>query len=283
MAVVVAATLLAVAPLLLAGEAGPPPVASTPYVRAEDAAATVYNLAVFFGLLVGATVLIYVIFSRRRLMSLFVSLTWFLLSVGVVQFYAVLYYWSGLIGDTAALLLLWLSFPFGVAVLYMVKKRRGDVVLGFLSSLAGAMFAWLLPEATVAALLAALPIYDYFMVSRGLLGKLIKRSREAATPGSKGGGASADSPLFGFVVRMKSLSLGTGDFVVYAAALTFIAARVIHQSRLAALLSVGAGAALIYLGLRLTVAVFVKRWGYGPALPIPMLLLSPLLALALLE
>jgi Presenilin. len=79
------------------------------------------------------------------------------------------------------------------------------------------------------------------------------------------------------VVRLKTLSLGVGDFVVYSMALTFVAMRLAAYGREAALIAIGLGAVLIYFGLMLTVEVFLRRWGYGPALPIPMLLLSPLM------
>jgi hypothetical protein len=256
-------------------------VESTPYVRAEDAGATMYNLALFFVLLVAATAVIYIMFTRRRLLSLFLSFIWFVLSVGVFQFYVIMYYWAGFIDEVNAVRLMWASLLFGALTVFLLRRRRGDLLLGFLGSLAGAMFVWLLPPATVVALLAALPIYDYVMVSKGLLGKMVRRSREMSPPSAGGGeGGKADTPLFGFVVRLKTLSLGVGDFVVYSMALSFLATRLVEYGRDTALIAVGLGAVLIYFGLMLTVEVFLKRWGYGPALPFPMLLLSPLIALA---
>jgi len=59
-----------------------------------------------------------------------------------------------------------------------------------------------------------------------------------------------------------------------------LAMRLMEYGRDTALIAVGLGAVLIYFGLKLTVEVFLKRWGYGPALPFPILLLSPLIALA---
>jgi hypothetical protein len=53
-----------------------------------------------------------------------------------------------------------------------------------------------------------------------------------------------------------------------------------QYGREAALAAVGVGAVLIYLGILLTERVFLRKWGYGPALPFPMLLLSPLIAAA---
>jgi hypothetical protein len=221
--VVVLAVLLGNGPAFIGRRIEALPVEPTPYAKAEDAGATMYNLALFFVLLVAATVVIYLLFTRRRLLSLFLYFIWFVLSVGVFQFYVILYYWSGVIDETNAVRLMWISLLFGGFVVFLLHKRRGDLLLGFLGSLAGVMFVWLLPPATVVALLSALPIYDYVMVRRGLLGKIVRRSREMSPPSAGGGeGGKADTPLFGFVVRLKTLSLGVGDFVVYSMALSFL-------------------------------------------------------------
>lgn len=275
---VVLAVLLGNGPAFIGRRIETLPVEPTPYAKAEDAGATMYNLALFFVLLVAATVVIYLLFTRRRLLSLFLYFIWFVLSVGVFQFYVILYYWSGVIDETNAVRLMWISLLFGGFVVFLLHKRRGDLLLGFLGSLAGVMFVWLLPPATVVALLSALPIYDYVMVRRGLLGKIVKKAKEEL-PVAAGRG-KADTPLFGFVVRLKTLSLGVGDFVTYSMALSFLATRLMQYGREAALAAVGVGAVLIYLGILLTERVFLRKWGYGPALPFPMLLLSPLIAAA---
>ncbi|AKT34299.1 hypothetical protein PYWP30_00652 [Pyrobaculum sp. WP30] len=278
--VVVLAVLIGTGPAFISQRTEALPVEPTPYVKAEDAGATIYNLALFFVLLVTATAVIYIMFTRRRLLSLFLSFIWFVLSVGVFQFYVIMYYWAGFIDEVNAVRLMWASLLFGALTVFLLRRRRGDLLLGFLGSLAGAMFVWLLPPATVVALLAALPIYDYVMVSKGLLGKMVRRSRQMSPSAGGGEGGKADTPLFGFVVRLKTLSLGVGDFVVYSMALSFLAMRLMEYGRDTALIAVSLGAVLIYFGLKLTVEVFLKRWGYGPALPFPMLLLSPLIALA---
>jgi hypothetical protein len=275
---VVLAVLLGNGPAFIGRRIEALPVEPTPYTKAEDAGATMYNLALFFVLLVAATVVIYLLFTRRRLLSLFLYFIWFVLSVGVFQFYVILYYWSGVIDETNAVRLMWISLLFGGFVVFLLHKRRGDLLLGFLGSLAGVMFVWLLPLATVVALLSALPLYDYVMVRRGLLGKIVKKAKEES-PVAAGRG-KADTPLFGFVVRLKTLSLGVGDFVTYSMALSFLATRFMQYGREAALAAVGVGAILIYLGLLLTERVFLRKWGYGPALPLPMLLLSPLIVFA---
>ncbi len=275
---VVLAVLLGNGPAFIGQRIEALPVEPTPYAKAEDAGATVYNLALFFVLLVAATAVIYLLFTRRRLLSLFLYFIWFVLSVGVFQFYVILYYWAGVIDETNAVRLMWISLLFGGFVVFLLHKRRGDLLLGFLGSLAGVMFVWLLPPATVVALLSALPIYDYVMVRRGLLGKIVKKAKEES-PAAAGRG-KADTPLFGFVVRLKTLSLGVGDFVTYSMALSFLATRLMQYGREAALAAVGVGAVLIYLGLLLTVRIFLRKWGYGPALPFPMLLLSPLIVFA---
>ncbi|MCC6031850.1 MAG: hypothetical protein LM566_02905 [Pyrobaculum sp.] len=275
---VVLAVLLGNGPAFIGQRTEALPVEPTPYAKAEDAGATMYNLALFFVLLVAATAVIYLLFTRRRLLSLLLYFIWFVLSVGVFQFYVILYYWAGVIDKVNAVRLMWLSLLFGGFVVYLLRRRRGDLLLGFLGSLAGVMFVWLLPQATVIALLSALPVYDYVMVRRGLLGKIVEKAKEAS-PTAAGRG-KADTPLFGFVVRLKTLSLGVGDFVTYSMALSFLATRLMQYGREVALAAVGVGAVLTYLGLLLTVRIFLRKWGYGPALPLPMLLLSPLIVFA---
>ncbi|WP_245218370.1 hypothetical protein [Pyrobaculum islandicum] len=274
---VVIAVFIGVAPTILHGRIESPPVEISPYVNAEDNQTTLYNAFIFFALLIMATILIYVILPRRRLLKLLLSIIWFVLSTGVFQFYVILYYWNNLLDEVNAVRLMWASLLFGIFTVYLIHKRRGDLLLGFLGSLAGVMFVWLLPTTTIVALLTALPIYDYLMVNKGLLGRIVQKLRDGAvnTPGRK-----ADNPLFGFVVRLDNLSLGVGDFVVYSMALSFIAMRFLQYGRAVFIIALGLGAALIYLGLLLTVKIFLKRWGYGPALPFPILLLYPLVVFA---
>jgi len=275
------AALLGTLPLYVNPHVEKPQMDTAIYATAETPGATLYNLAVFFTLLVVATAAIYLLLTRRRLLNPFLYFVWFTLALGVVQFYAWLYYSYGILPPGPATWAILLSPAVGVLVVFLLSRRRGDLFLGFLGALAGSMFVWLLPSVTVLALLVALPVYDYLMVSRGLLGRLIKKAKEGAASGN---GATPpkgrDTPLFGFVVRLRTFSLGVGDFVVYSMALSFIAARLAAFGGAVALAAVALGVASIYAGLRLTVEIFLKRWGYGPALPLPMLLLSPLIAAA---
>lgn len=276
--IVVAAVLIGGVPSLVEKSTQYIPMGAGPYVKSEDIESTLYNLVVFFTLLLIATVLIYLLFSKRRILNIFLYTVWYLISVGVIQFYTILYYLSGLLNETIAVVLMPASFLIGGAVVYLVYKRRGDIILGLIGSLAGVMFVSLLPEMTIVMLLVALPIYDYIMVSRGLLGKLVKKSKESVV--NKDVDVNrGDTPLFGFVVRLKTLSLGVGDFVVYAMALSYIFINNLRLGLELAIFSLGVGAFLIYLGFVLTVEVFLKRWGYGPALPFPILALFPLILL----
>ncbi|MEM1925934.1 MAG: hypothetical protein QXR64_02635 [Pyrobaculum sp.] len=276
--IVVAAVLIGGVPFLVEKSIQYIPMGAGPYVKSEDIESTLYNLVVFFTLLLIATVLIYLLFSKRRILNIFLYTVWYLISVGVIQFYTILYYLSGLLNETIAVVLMPASFLIGGAVVYLVYKRRGDIILGFIGSLAGVMFVSLLPEMTIVMLLVALPIYDYIMVSRGLLGKLIKKSKESVV-NKDVDVKRGDTPLFGFVVRLKTLSLGVGDFVVYAMALSYIFINNLRLGLELAIFLLGVGAFLIYLGFVLTVEVFLKRWGYGPALPFPILALFPLILL----
>lgn len=276
--IVVAAVLIGGVPFLVEKSTQYIPMGAGPYVKSEDIESTLYNLVVFFTLLLIATVLIYLLFSKRRILNIFLYTVWYLISVGVIQFYTILYYLSGLLNETIAVVLMPASFLIGGAVVYLVYKRRGDIILGLIGSLAGVMFVSLLPEMTIVMLLVALPIYDYIMVSRGLLGKLVKKSKESVV-NKDVDVKRGDTPLFGFVVRLKTLSLGVGDFVVYAMALSYIFINNLRLGLELAIFSLGVGAFLIYLGFVLTVEVFLKRWGYGPALPFPILALFPLILL----
>jgi len=62
--VVVLAVLIGTGPAFIGQRTEALPVEPTPYVKAEDAGATMYNLALFFVLLVAATAVIYIMFTR---------------------------------------------------------------------------------------------------------------------------------------------------------------------------------------------------------------------------
>lgn len=287
------ASLLASLPYLASVAPPEAPPTPSPYAASEEPGATAYNAAVFFSMLLAATVGIYLALGRRRLLRALVYVVWFMLAVGVTQFYAVVYYLAGLLPEWAAEGAVLASPLAGAAVALMLWRGRGDMALGLLGGLAGGMLASVLPHATLLVIFALLPLYDFLMVYKGLLGRIIRRERaqRAAVqpapqpsphegPSSPQPGRGGDSPLFGFVVRLGRMSLGVGDFVTYTAALTYVTAGLSHRMGPAAAALLPLGLALIYLGLRLTVKVFLRRWGYGPALPFPMLLLSPLIALA---
>ena len=157
------AALLGTLPLYVRPYVEKPQMDTAIYATAETPGATLYNLAVFFTLLVVATAAIYLLLTRRRLLSLFLYFVWFTLALGVVQFYAWLYYSYGILPPGPATWAILLSPAVGVLVVFLLSRRRGDLFLGFLGALAGSMFVWILPSVTVLALLVALPVYDYLM------------------------------------------------------------------------------------------------------------------------
>jgi hypothetical protein len=276
-ALAASAAILGSLPALINTGARPVPLQPLPYSSSEGVETAAYNLAVFFSLLLAATVALYFLASRRRLVKLFSLFVWFALSTGILQFYAFLYYINGIVSERAAACAIAASPLLGASVAYLVYRERGDALLGILASLAGAMLAWLLPAATVVAILLSLAVYDYFMVNRGLLGRIIQRQLKMnQRPEGRG------LLIPGFTVRVKSAALGTGDFVAYGAMLTFVAVRASAHGVLAAAILLLLSALMIYAGLRLTLSLIVRARGYGPALTLPTALALPLIAVALL-
>lgn len=271
------AALLGALPYIAAPPAASQPVLpSAPYSQSQSVSATIYNVFLFIALVAAATVAVYFAIRFKRIFRAFIAAAWFMIVWGVSWAYAIKYYSCGLLPDWAAAALVYAPLALGPAVVLAVFKRRGDVAIAFLSALAGTMLVWMLPPPTVLALMVALPIYDLFMVYKGLLGRLIKKARgEVGRPDAPRG----EPPLFGLMAKVGDLSVGTGDFFAYSMALTTIGVKYSALGPLAAAGFMALGLALIYVGFKLTAELLLKRRGYAPALPIPMALVLPLILL----
>jgi len=262
------------APLLLHREVAVI-VEGSPYVQSHDLNSTVYNVVLFVSLLFVSTIAVYFVVRRKRLMRLFMYAVWFLIATGVTQFFAVLYYQTGALPAEVALALVYGSFAIGALVSWILKRGRGDLIIGLYSALAGDVFAWILPRQTLVALLVVLPIYDTIMVYKGLLGKIVSHGRRRASSSRE------ENILTGLMVRVGGLSVGTGDFVIYSMASSLVFTRYLEYGLFAALFGLFLSIISIYVGLVLTVELLIKRYGYAPALPIPICLMSPLILSAL--
>lgn len=273
-AIILLSALLGSLPYIVAPPAAQQQVLpSAPYSSSPTPEAAAYNVALFIAMAASATAIIYLLIRFRRAFKAFIAFAWFFITLGVSWAFAVKYYAAGLIPAWAADALAYAPFAAGPAVLYLIFKGRGDVAIAALSSLAGVMLTWVLPALTILALMGALAVYDLVMVYRGLLGALIKKVKERpqATRG--------EPPLFGLMAKVGDVSMGTGDFLVYTMASTMAGIKYSAYGPATAVVATALALSLIYVGFRLTKDLLLKRYGYAPALPIPLALVLPLLLL----
>ncbi|MEZ0249027.1 MAG: hypothetical protein ABWJ97_07110 [Thermoproteus sp.] len=276
-ALLLSAALLGVLPYLAApSQAAQQVLSAAPYSASNTTQAAAYNVGLFVALAATATVLIYLIMRFKRLFKLFIAAVWFLVILGVFWAYAIKYYACGLLPDLAAEALFYAPFVVAPLLIYGMFKWKWDASVAVLSALAGAMIVWILPPLTVLVLLAVLPVYDLLMVYWGLLGRIVKKAKEERRPQI---GAPREPPLLGLMARVGEVSVGTGDFFAYTAALTYIGVKYSQLGLVASISAMAVGLALIYAGFVLTVKLLLRRFGYAPALPIPLALIMPLLVL----
>lgn len=273
------AAILGTLPYLVApSQAGQQVLPSAPYAYSNNISSTLYNLSLFIILIVIATIFIYLLFHFKKLFKLFIAFAWAMIVWGVAWAYAIKYYYSGLLPDWGAEALFYSPIVSIPLVLYALFKGRSDWMVALLSSLAGTMMVWILPPLTVLALLAALPIYDAVMVYWGLLGRLIRKAKAEAPP-TPPGERPKEVPLLGLMAHVGDVSVGSGDFFAYTMALTYIGVKYALYGALVDLSLVLLGLILIYIGFLLTVKLLLKRYGYAPALPLPLAMLMPLILL----
>lgn len=279
MALLFAAGLLGALPYLYApSQASEQILPAAPYSPSNTASAAAYNTTLFISLAVAATVFIYLVMRYRKFFKVFIAAIWLLVIVGVFWAYDLKYYSCGLLPDWAAEALFYAPFAVAPAVIYAILKARLDQAVAVFSALAGAMVVWILPPLTVLALLAALPVYDLVMVYWGLLGRIVRKAKESA-PLQLPAGGPREPPLMGLMARVGEVSVGTGDFFAYTASITFIGIKFSQYGLIPSLAAMALGLVLIYAGFLLTVSLLLRRFGYAPALPIPMALVMPLLLL----
>ncbi|MEL9990384.1 MAG: hypothetical protein QXP98_01465 [Thermoproteus sp.] len=278
-ALLLSAALLGVLPYLAApSQASQQVLPAAPYSSSNTTQAAVYNVGLFVALAAAATVFIYLIMRFKKLFKLFVAAIWFLVILGVFWAYAIKYYTCGLLPDLAAEVLFYAPFVVAPLLIYGMFKWKWDTSVAVLSALAGAMVVWMLPPLTVLVLLAVLPLYDLLMVYWGLLGRIVKKAKEEL-PRHPQAEAPREPPLLGLMARVGEVSVGTGDFFAYTAALTYMGIKYSQLGPIASILVMAVGLALIYVGFVLTVRLLLRRFGYAPALPIPLALIMPLLVL----
>ncbi|MGC8582991.1 MAG: hypothetical protein ACP5MH_04600 [Thermoproteus sp.] len=278
-ALLFAAALLGTLPYLAApSQASEQVLPAAPYSSSNTAPAAAYNTTLFVSLAVVATVFIYLIMRYKKFFKIFIAAIWFLVILGVFWAYDLKYYACGLLPDAAAEALFYAPFAVAPAMIYAILKARLDPAIAVFSAFAGTMVVWILPPLTVLALLVILPVYDLVMVYWGLLGKIVKKAKEGALRGP-GPEAPREPPLLGLMAKVGEVSVGTGDFFAYAAALTFIGIKFSRYGLLPSLAAIALGVVLIYTGFLLTVRLLLRRFGYAPALPIPLALVMPLLLL----
>ena len=278
-ALLFAAALLGSLPYIITpSQASQQVLPAAPYSASNTAGAAAYNVGLFIGLAAIATAFIYLVMRYKKLFKAFIAVVWLLVITGIFWAYAVKYYACGLLPDYAAEALFYAPFVVAPFLIYAIFKWKWDLAIALFSALAGTMVVWILPPITIIALLLVLPIYDLLMVYWGLLGRIVRKAKEEL-PRQPQAGAPREPPLLGLMAKVGDISVGTGDFFTYSTALTYIGIKYSAFGPLASLLAIAAGLALIYTGFLLTVKLLLRRFGYAPALPIPIALVLPLLLL----
>jgi len=259
----------------------PEPDSAVVFSLEDSPQAALWNAAVVIALVVAYTYVALAIVGRGRLLELTVATVWFLGAMVTVWFYALLYYYAGILHPAAALVALFAAPVAAVPVALAVLKSGNSPLFGALGALFGAMVAQLFPRTTVLAVLAALAVYDLASAKWGPLNKLIERAVERRCPCevARPCGRGAQALLPGLLVRLGRRAIGVGDFFAYGMAATFIAVGAAKLGVAASLAMLAATLAAVYAGVRVTLK-WAEAEGAVPALSIPLAMLTPLLIAA---
>lgn len=256
----------------------PEPDSTVVFSLEDSPQAALWNAAVVVALVIAYTYVALAIVGRGRLFELVMATVWFLGAMAAAWFYALLYYYAGLLHPAAALAALFAAPIVTIPVAFTVLKSGNSPLFGALGALLGAMVAQLFPRTTVLTVLAALAVYDFASVKWGPLNKLIERAVECHCPceAARSCGRGAQALLPGLLVRLGKRAIGVGDFFAYGMAATFIAVGAAKLGVVTSLAMLAAALAAIYVGIRTTLK-WVEAEGAAPALPIPLAMLAPLL------
>jgi len=273
--IVAIAVAIGVAPHYVGTVKLPEPDSTALFSMEDSLQAALWNAAVVITLVIAYTYIALAVAGRGRLLELVMATVWFLGAMAAVWFYAILYYYAGLLHPAAALAAIFAAPVAAVPVALTVLRSGDSPLFGVMGALLGAMVAQLFPRTTVLAMLAALAAYDLVSAKWGPMNKLIERAVECRCPCGVAG-RGAQTPLPGLLVKLGERAVGVGDFVAYGMAATFIAVGATKLGVVASLAMLAAALVAIYIGLRATLK-WAEAEGAAPALPVPLAMLAPLL------
>ena len=236
----------------------PPPVRTLPPVvtfeeptTAPEVSSAPYLNVVVLLAAVGVSGTLFVVLLRKRpSLASVLSAALYLIVTGSSMSYLLLS--SGRIVAGSLTLTLVLSFGIGALCTYLVRRRTGllAALSGSLTgALGGLVIASIVPPFTSMVLMGAAAVFDLLMVWKGYLAMKGLRAEDFRT-------------IRGMVVEMRDASVGLGDLIFYAMAVS-VAVKVADTLTAAAVNSV------IVAGYYATLAL-LRRWDQVPGLSIPL-------------
>ncbi|MEM0375478.1 MAG: hypothetical protein QXP81_06735 [Nitrososphaerota archaeon] len=227
-----------------------PEVSSAPYLNATVLLAAVGVSGTLFVLLL----------KKRPSLASLLSAALYLLVTGSSMSYLLLSSGHVIAGSVSLTLLL--SYGLGALCTYLIRRRTGlaAAVSGSITgALGGLVIASVVPPFTSLVLMGAAALFDLLMVWRGYLSAM----RALPSEGYR--------TIRGMVVEMRDASVGLGDLIFYAMAISV-------SFRIAGLTTAVAVNAVVIAGYYATLAM-LRRWDQVPGLSIPLGLSLVLLVL----
>ncbi len=237
----------------------PPPFRTLPPVvtfeepaEAPEASSAPYLNAVVLLVAVGVSGALFVTLLRKRpSLASVLSAALYLIVTGSSMSYLLLST-GRLVAGSAALTLV-LSFVTGALCTYLVRRKSGipAALSGSLTgALGGLVISSVVPPFTSLVLMGAAAVFDLLMVWKGYLSAI------------RGLRAEDFRTIRGMVVEMREASVGLGDLIFYAMAVSVAV-------KLADTITAAAVNAVIVAGYYLTLAL-LRRWDQVPGLSIPL-------------
>ncbi len=237
----------------------PPPVRTLPPVvtfeepvTAPEFSSAPYLNAVVLLVAVGLSGAMFVVLLRRRpsLASVLSAALYLIVTSSSMSY--LLFSTGRLVADSPTLTLA-LSFGTGALCTYLVRQRTGlpAALSGSLTgSLGGLVIASVVPPFTSLVLMGAAALFDFLMVWKGYLSAM------------RGLQAEDFRTIRGMVVEMRGASVGLGDLIFYAMAVSVAV-------KLTDALTAAAVNVVIVAGYYVTL-MLLRRWDQVPGLSIPL-------------
>ncbi|MCX8180796.1 MAG: hypothetical protein N3E41_05435 [Thermofilaceae archaeon] len=235
-----------------------------PFIKKEGIEATLYNTILFVSLLLAGALLLLVLIRIKVSLLKVLGYIAFAMAVFLVsETYSLALGAEPNLATVASLILTTVTV-FSLAT--KPSSRVLAVIQVSVGSLTGSIIAAMVPPVSVLAMLSAAAAYDLYSVYWGPLKHLLERFVKPRDPGENIVDPPVPSPLTPFAVNLGEVALGMGDIVLYGAlsSLALLSPRLDFVRLLAVIVAIGTG-------MNFTLKLLKKK-GYAPALPIPVLL-----------